>query len=116
MTQNNHTNELYHYGVLGMKWGRRKKNYNNSHDSAKVQKIRKKSINQMSNQELRDVNNRLQLERQYKDLTRKKSVGKTAVQTFIGVAGTIAAIEGATKTYEKIGKVALGKIGKLSVK
>ena len=106
--------ELYHYGVLGMKWGVRKKRTPSS-DSQKVKNIRKKTVNEMSNQELRDANARLQLERQYKDLTKKKNIGKKAVSTFIGVAGTIAAVEGAAKTYERIGKKILDKIGSNTV-
>ena len=109
-------NEIYHHGVLGMKWGRRKKQYTSSSDSQKVQNIRKKNINEMTNQELKDANNRLQLERQYRDLTTKKSIGKKAVQAFIGVAGTIVAVEGAAKTYERIGKLALDKLGKSVVR
>jgi hypothetical protein len=115
-------NYLQHYGVLGMKWGVRRSQSKNgsstpagkkrySEDHVKVQKIRKKKVSQMSNQELRDANNRLQLERQYGDLTKKKSRGKQAVQTFIAVAGTIAAAEGAYNTYKRVGKKVLEAIG-----
>lgn len=33
--------ELYHYGVLGMKWGRRKKNYTSSTTYGSTRKLRK---------------------------------------------------------------------------
>ena len=108
---------LYHHGIKGQKWGVRrfrnadgtltaagKKRAKILSDSARVKKIRKKKISQMSNEELRDANNRLQLERQYKDLTKKKSVGKKAVAAFVTTATTIATIETSYKTYKRIGE------------
>ena len=106
-------NYLAHYGVLGMKWGKRKSR-TPSDDSAKVRDIRKKKIYEMSNQDLRDANNRLQLEKQYKDLTKKTSRGKKAVQSYIATAGLIAGAVGATATYKKYG--ALDAIGNWVVK
>lgn len=122
-------NELYHSGIKGMKWGVRryqnkdgsltpagKKRYgNDSDDSIKLKQIRKKSVSEMTNQELKDANYRLNLEKQYKDLTRKKSIGKKAVTAFIATAGTIAAVEGAAKTYQRVGTAILTKIGKMAV-
>lgn len=57
-------NYLAHYGVLGMRWGRRKGKSTKS--SSKRQK--KKKVSQMSNEELRERINRMQLEQQYKSL------------------------------------------------
>ena len=121
-------NALYHHGIKGQKWGVRrfrnadgtltaagKRRSKTSADSAKVKAIRKKKVSQMSNEELRDANNRLQLERQYKDLTKKKSAGKKAVQAFVTTAGTIAAIEGSYKTYKRIADAVLKKIGNTAV-
>lgn len=102
-------NELYHYGVLGMKWGRRKAV---SRDSAAASRIRKKKVSQMSNQELRDLNNRLNLEQQNKELSRKSSKGRTAVKAFIKTAGTIAAVSSAVTIYAKHGKQAYSTIVK----
>ena len=77
MWQYNSMDELYHYGILGMRWGvrrgrksvsgikTRKAKTQPSEDSLRVQNIRKKKVKQMSNQELRDVNQRMQLENQY---------------------------------------------------
>ena len=72
-------NELYHWGIKGMKWGVRryqnkdgsltpagKKRYsqNDSPSEDYVRAHTKKPISQMSDQELRTVNNRLQMENQ----------------------------------------------------
>ena len=78
--------ELCHYGVLGMKWGQRraqnrlarierkaaKKGW--SDDTTAVAKIKTKKLNQMSNSELKKFNERVRLENEYKNLT-KKQVG-----------------------------------------
>lgn len=110
------TQELYHYGVRGMKWGVRRQKRSRSEDSQKVRTIRKKKVHEMTNQELKDANNRLQLERQYKDLTRKKSVGEKAVKAFIGTAGTITAVTAAAGVYKKVGNKAIDVIGDWVIK
>ena len=71
----------------------------------------KKPLSQMSDKELQARNNRLQQEQNYQRLTQKTSVGEKAVKAFIATAGTIVAIEGAYKTYKRIGNGALDKIG-----
>lgn len=69
-------NELMHYGILGMKWGRRKASHQTSDDYSSVKKLRKKHYSEMSNDELQKVNERLQLEANYKKLTAKKKKEK----------------------------------------
>lgn len=107
-----------------MKWGIRR--YQNKDGSLTLQgKMRYsedykrahsgKNIKEMSDTELRNVNNRLQMERQYSSLTRKTSRGKKIVQTLITTAGTLAAAEGAYKTYKKYGDQAINAIGNLVV-
>lgn len=59
-----YNNELYHYGVLGMRWGRRK-------NRSTINEPKKKNVKDMSDAELRQRINRLQMERQYSQLTSK---------------------------------------------
>lgn len=120
MWQYNYSDEyLAHYGVLGMKWGVRKDKTKGAlrkrkstpvHDDYKKAHSGK-SVKSMSDSELRSVNNRLQMERQYSDLTRKTSKGKKVVNALIKTAGTIAAAEASYKTYNRIGKQAVDAIG-----
>lgn len=125
---NDHTNELYHYGILGMKWGKRryqnkdgsltsagKKRYDKPNDDY-IKVHSKKKISQMSNDELKNRNNRLQMEKNYRELTRKTNIGKKATQAFISTAGTIAAVTTAYSTYKKIADNGLDKIGNYILK
>lgn len=59
---------ISHVGVLGMKWGIRKRGPASS-DHTKAREIKKKHVSELSNDELRTAINRLQLEKQYKDIT-----------------------------------------------
>lgn len=61
--------ELYHWGVKGMKWGVRKKRKNDttqwSDDYKSTQKLKKKSVKELSNEDLRKINSRDVLESNY---------------------------------------------------
>lgn len=108
-------NYLMHHGVKGMRWGVRKKrkqveepaheDYTRAHS--------KTSVRTMSDRELRETNNRLQAEKQYRELTKTVSKGRKAVNTFIAIAGTTAAVITAANQFGqayKTGKTAASKI------
>ena len=73
---------LAHYGVLGMKWGKRRgqsigdrlrerkeNKLNKQSDDYKTAKdIKKKKLSEMSNDEVKALVTRMQLEKQFKDL------------------------------------------------
>ena len=99
------SNELYHYGKVGMKWGKRKAKPSLSTTKPKVKRhpdkvvieqLKKKSMSELSNEELKAVNNRTSLEVSYikgKETTKKgssliKKTAKTAVMTVAAAYAT----------------------------
>ena len=123
MWQYQNTDELYHHGVIGMKWGIRryqnkdgsltpkgKKRY--SEDYNESRNIKRKGIKRMSNDDLRKVNNRDSLERTYKNNNSK--VGKTIaiVGTTAGVIGSLNAILKNSPRVVANGKKAVNRIAR----
>ena len=116
-----YNNELYHFGIKGMKWGVRryqnkdgsltskgKKRY--SDDYKESRNISKKSVRAMSNAELRKINERKRLEQEYSRLnpsTLKK--GLTIVAALSGVLGSAASLYANSNALVKIGKNFLNK-------
>ena len=97
--------ELYHYGIKGQRWGIRRFQKKNgsltpagkkrqkekwSEDATEASKIRKKPVKEMSNAELKRLNERIRLEQEYSRLNpsnRKKAIA--AVTATAATMGTL---------------------------
>lgn len=114
------SNELYHYGVLGMKWGVRRdrsrsggsrRKRPSSQDSREASAIKKKRLNEMSNAELRKFNERTRLEQEYSRLNPNAvKKGWKYVATAVGVMGTAVALYNNSNNAIKIGKEVGNKV------
>ena len=121
---------LTHSGVKGMKWGVRRyqnkdgsltaagrKRYsrkdNWSEDARTASQIKKKKVNQMSNAELKKINERTRLEQEYSRLNPKgvKKGWKYVVAT-AGVMGTIVGIKNNAPQVISLGKTVVDKLVK----
>ena len=129
-------NELYHHGILGMKWGVRryqnedgtltnagKKRYNQdnwSEDAKAASQLKKKNVNQMSNAELRKLTERQQLERNYSSLNPSAiQKGLITAAAVAGALGTIASLQKNGQKVLNMGQKAVkniaSKIGKKTI-
>nr|DAM83765.1 MAG TPA: Structural protein [Caudoviricetes sp.] len=98
--------ELQHYGVLGMKWGVRKARRNSGSTGVRKRNRRiedvnddykrahnRRSVKDMSDKELREMINRLQMEQNYERLSQSNiSKGMSYVKKFTDNAMTIATL------------------------
>lgn len=114
-----YSDELYHWGIKGMKWGVRryqnkdgtltsegKKHYAQDHEDY-TRAHTKKSVREMSDSELSTRINRLQKEQQYARLTESPS----KIQKAIKIAGTTATALGTVTTLYNNGSNVM-KLGK----
>ena len=97
---------MYHHGVKGMKWGVRKqvakakerkaaKEASYSEEYKRFKTLKKKGYKNLSNQELKELNERMRLESEYKRLNPSKiKKGQKVVNATLAVAGTAASIYG----------------------
>jgi hypothetical protein len=100
---------LKHHGVKGMRWGVRRKR-TPSADASTIAVLKKKKVFELSDAELKKINNRLNLEKQYrqlnptaKDKVRKsvKSVGTILNNKKVKEVLSTAAFAYAKKVYEE---------------
>lgn len=118
--EENYDDFLQHYGVLGMKWGKRKArstvSSNKKPKSTAITKPKqtpkpKPTKRRLSDAELRAVVNRMRLEREYADLTYRAS-SRSKVESVVRTIGTVAALTtSAVKIYENLNR--LSKIAKM---
>lgn len=118
-------NELYHWGIKGQRWGVRryqnsdgsltpagKKRYQRtlSDDAKEAQKLRNKSVGEMTNAELRKLNERQQLERTHAQLN--PNVIRRGLATVGTVTTTLGSIFGSILTLYNNGDkiISEGKI------
>jgi len=59
---------LKHYGILGMKWGVRTRSERGSSDHKRASSLKRKRLSDLSNEELKHLTTRMNLEQQYKNL------------------------------------------------
>ena len=118
-------NELYHHGVKGQKWGVRR--YQNadgtrigsrsrikesmSEDAVAAKSLKKKKVDQMSNAELRKLNERQNLERQYRQ-TNKSTIAKgmAFIASAAAITNTAANLYNNSNKLVNVGKTAGNKI------
>lgn len=113
-------NNLYHFGIKGMRWGHRKAKLSKSSKKSKLitsedyKQSRdwiKKGYKALSTKELQLLTNRLHLERQYKDLNPTSyKKGLNFVKSVTAAGTTIASLYALSRTplFQDIAK-AIGK-------
>ena len=91
-------NELSHYGVPGMRWGVRRSGASStssrikkgppSDDYKRMQEMKKRGTKTLTTAELKELTGRMQLEKQYKDLSKASvSAGKKYVTDLLKDSG-----------------------------
>ena len=117
-------NHLQHHGIKGMKWGVRRyrnkdgsltpagrKRYGDwSEDARTASEIRTKKVSQMSNAELKKLNERVRLEQEYSRLNPNTvQKGWKYVAGAAGVMGTALAVYNNSNQLITIGKKFVGR-------
>lgn len=102
--------ELMHFGVKGMKWGVRKKRIK---DAKKWTSKKQAKIDGMSDDQLRKANNRLRLEKEYRQLTQTRM---ERYRNKVGKAAEEAAFNTLQNTLQKGFKSAASRGGSAAIK
>lgn len=107
---------MYHFGVMGMRWGRKrsKKPKGPSSEEHQIKEsLSKKQLRELSNADIKKLTERLQLEKQYRELTKKQmSPGKKFVRDLLINQGKQLLTEYITKNGISGIKDSVGKIKK----
>lgn len=101
-------NELQHRGVLGMRWGIKRGEKTSSAHVAKKEPAKKKvDVKSMSDDDLKKIVQRLQLEKQYTTLAPKNiNKGKEIAQNILKAGKTVADVSNTGLTlYNNAGKI-----------
>ena len=84
---------LAHYGIKGMKWGVHKPKGTQSADSKRHSEALAKPLNQLSDKELREALNRVNMEQRAKKLNQSKATkGHNAIKSLLAVGITVNAL------------------------
>jgi hypothetical protein len=99
---------IKHVGILGMKWGVRKKSYKDSSDHVSARKLKGKKTSQLSNEDLKKLTARLQLERQLKDLkSQDVNAGKKWVGDILKESGKVVIVKYVSKGLTSVVEMAI---------
>ena len=129
MWQYNNLDELYHYGILGMRWGisrfqrkngrltQRGRKRKMSQDAIDAKKLRKKKLYEMSNDEIKTLNKRKQLENDYKRLNKGQiAKGMAIVGSTAAFTASVITIKNNTPQLIKSGKNAVDSLKKFKLR
>lgn len=128
LVSNSQVTDLFHYGVPGMRWGvrkprgqrvaaaRSKKKSSVDSDYGHARELRRKPLKHLSNQDLKELTTRMELEGKYNKLNPSRiKKGESAVKAMISV-GTLATTAYAFKNSDLAKDIAKKVAAKKAVK